>query len=251
MGALVIIALAINTWFNALLGKNPLTEPRAATVPPEGRASSRPSEQARIDSVAVTSDRARIEADHKAEAVRAAQEAAAKHATYLARYLRPDITRTTGRKEMAILIVTENGRVNHPISDVFAGMFNKEPIELIPSFFTPEFVSDGLFYEAFNDMQAVSRRLELTKTLDVLLLARQSVGYSTNTELQNVITANMRLEATTAKLATGDQNRVWTYAANGAGFTPQAARAMAEERIIKQIMEEANALPSSLTNHHQ
>jgi hypothetical protein len=70
--------------------------------------------------------------------------------------------------------------------------------------------------------------------VDVLFLGREEISYSTDASLENILTANIRLEITAITAADG-QNRSWTFVANGAGFKQTEARLMAEERLIKQI----------------
>jgi len=128
-----------------------------------------------------------------------------------------------------------DGKLNGAVSTALAIYFKDEPVELLSSFFKPEFVSDKLFTEVFNGSTDVLHKLELANSLDALLLARQTVRYSTNRSLENVITANMRLEVTVLQVAGTVQSKTWTFTANGAGFKPGDARSLAEERLIKQI----------------
>ena len=53
--------------------------------------------------------------------------------------------------------------------------------------------------------------------------------------MENVITATVQLEVAVIPVAGNGQSKTWTLTANGAGFKPGDARAMAEERLIKQI----------------
>jgi hypothetical protein len=82
------------------------------------------------------------------------------------------------------------------------------------------------------------------------LLGRQGVQYSTNTELDNVITANMRLEVVTLPVAGQLQSQEWTFVANGTGFRLAEARMQAEERIIKQMVDKADMTLGSITPNH-
>ena len=96
-------------------------------------------------------------------------------------------------------------------------------------------MSDGLLGKLFADAPAVIRNLELDKRLAAVLVARESVDYSTNPSLENVTTANMRLEVLALSANPDGDSTTWTLMAAGAGFNQKAARALAEERILKQI----------------
>lgn len=163
------------------------------------------------------------------------QELAEAHAAYLARYLNTRDTRKEGMKTVAVVVASENGKLNASLATVIADRLKSEATHTLTSLFTPAFVSDGLFGKAFDGSPAVSDKLELAQIMDALVLARQTVRYTTNTSLENVITATMQLDVVAAPVSTGGENQAWSFSANGAGFKPSDARAMAEERIAKQI----------------
>ena len=119
-----------------------------------------------------------------------------------------------------------------------AGHFKTEAVELAPSLFRREFVSDGLLDDVLAGSNDITTKLELTNILEVLVLARQDVKYSKNASLENVITANMRLEVATFSVAANLKGQTWTLEVTGAGFTPTAARSQAEERLLKEIAKD-------------
>lgn len=171
---------------------------------------------------------------------RAKEEAAAAHAKYLARYLNTKLDRKPGIKTVALVIVSENGKPNRAVSQAVVDMLESDTVQVLPSFFKPEFVTDGLFNGAFNEPNEIFKKLELAKSLDVVLLARQKAQYSTQPTLENVITANMELEMTAFPTGASSHSQTWTFRAPGPGFKKEDARAMAEERIIKQISRDTN-----------
>jgi len=162
------------------------------------------------------------------------QEAAAAHATYLARYLNSGSSRKPGTKMVAIAVVSENGAFNFALNSAVANHLKTASASMLTSFFRPAFVSDGLFANAFAGSNGVFDKLDLSKSLDVLFLGREQVQYSSDPSLENVMTANMQLEITAFSIADG-QSQSWTFVANGSGFKQTEARQMAEERLIKQI----------------
>lgn len=172
----------------------------------------------------------------EAAAAQAAQQAAAEHARYLARYTDTSFTRQPGRKTIAIVVASENASGDDAVRDALVSHFKNEPVQLVSLFFTPAFVSDGLFNNAFADSNDLFNRLELSKSLDGLLLAREKVQYVTNpSSLDNVLTASMELDVITLTIGSHVPGQTWTFTSSGAGFKKTDARAQAEERIIKQI----------------
>lgn len=165
------------------------------------------------------------------------QAAATAHAKYLAQYVNSGSSRRPGTTMIAVAVVSENGAFNHAVNAALASRFKSDSASILTSFFRPAFVSDGLFASALSGSSGVFDKLELSKSLDVLLLGREEVQYSTDPSLENVMTATMQLELTAFSLSDG-QSQSWTFVANGSGFKQAEARLMAEERLIKQIAKD-------------
>lgn len=162
-------------------------------------------------------------------------ELAADHARYLARYLNADYVRKPGSETVAVAVATQDGKPNGTIANALVRRFTSPTFNPSALVFTPAFVSDGLFREVFGDSSTVISDLELKTFLSALLLAQQTVEFSTNASLENVITATMGLEVVALSVSSVGENQMWTFTASGAGFSPREARAMAEERLLKQI----------------
>jgi len=171
----------------------------------------------------------------KQAALKAEQEAASEHAKFIAQYENTNFTRTPNIELIAVACAAEDGTMNQAMSTALAGRFKAENAELTTSFFKPTVITEGIFDSVFNGSGDIFKKLELPKYLDGLLLARQDVQYSTNADLQNVITASMHIHVVTLAVSGTIESQAWTLAANGSGFSPADARMQAEEGIIKQI----------------
>ena len=180
---------------------------------------------------------ARRRAAEEAARQKAAQEAAAEHAKFVAQYVNTNFTRRLGLPFVAVMVADENNAVNHAMGAALISRFKDEHVQLVDTFFKPPLISDGLFGDAFNGSTALFDKLEIRNLVDGLLLARQTVQFSTNADLNNVITANMRCEIITLPVAGQVESRGWTFMANGTGFRQAEARMQAEERIIKQMAD--------------
>ncbi len=206
----------------------------------------------RIAAEQAAAQQARLEKERAAAAQSAAEQAAAQHASYLTRYIGTSEPRKTGGKQtLAVVAVSENGKLNSNVGQVIAGVLKTETLEVTTSRFTPEFVSDGLFAQAFGDSRPILKKLELTDSLGALLLARQTVHYSTNASLENLITANMRLEVQAVAVADSGVGKSLTITASGVGFKPDDARSQAEERLSKKIQAEADSLRNATRPNSQ
>lgn len=175
----------------------------------------------------------------------AANDQAGEHNRFVAKYVNPGFVRKPGVKTMAMVVSSERERLNRATEAALTAHFKPASVELLPSFFTPEFTTDGLFGQAFVDAGPISQKLELSKSLDLLLLVDYEVQYTTNESLNNVITADIELNVALVKIGSTEPNQVWRYTAKGAGFSIVDSRGMAEERLLKQFIIE----PSATSTH--
>ena len=178
--------------------------------------------------------------------------AAAEHAEYVARYLNRGLTRKLGFKMVAIANEFENDEGDRTIADALANHLKGPGIVFYTSFFKSAFYADDIFSDLFTGSREPVEKLDLTNTLDALLLAQEQVQYSTNgPDLDNVITANMKLEVAFLPFDMMRRQHTWTFLANGAGFNLGEARLNAQERLLKQIANDTNMTLLPLPNEDQ
>jgi len=184
------------------------------------------------------------EAKLRAEAARqkAIEAATAEHARYLARYLNSGFTRKPGVAAIGVAIESEQGTVNQNIATALTKRFKTDDVQLLNSFFKPEFVADKFVANVFAGNTGIFDRLELTNSLAGVLVGRETVAYSTNAALENTVTANLRLEVMALPVGLTRENQSWNFTANGIGFRPHEARQAAEDRIIEQITKNTNMI---------
>jgi hypothetical protein len=228
IGALLLIALFINSSTN-----------RQKAILQQSR------QQVEMDREAKSAAK-KIEEDAKEKERKAAEEAAAKFENYLRHYVNSGFSHKTGRKTVALVVASRNGNVSQSLRTELARHFSSDA-EIFSSFFTPAFVSDGLFNAIFEGSTDAIRNLKLSDTLDGLLLARQQVQYSTNSALENLITANVHLEIMTLPIGVSGEKQTWSFTANGPGFHTADALQMAEERLIKQISSDTKMSLSEIS----
>lgn len=177
-----------------------------------------------------------------------AAEKAAELARYKARYMHSGLSRQTGRPTIAIAAVSGDGTWNFALVNTLAGLFDSAAVKVESNPFTPQFVSDGLFGEVFNGSLAPVNTLELEKVMDTLFLARETVEYSTDSSLENVITASLTVELREMRLPFRSPIQTWKFATSGAGFRESDARTMAEERLTKKIKTDTNLAQLKMTS---
>jgi len=244
IGSLVIVALLINTFFFKKAAarreaKEQEQHHKAATAAAKEGVErvDKEKEEAKLASEKAARDtQARTEAAHQ----KAIQEAADEHARFLARYLNSGFSRKPGAAAIAIAVASEQGTANYEIATALARRFQTTNVQMLTSFFKPEFVTDRFVTGAFAGETAVFEKLELTNSLQGVLFGRETVAYSTNPALENTITANMRLEMMALPVGTTRESQSWEFSANGVGFNQHEARKLAEERLIERMAKDTN-----------
>lgn len=182
----------------------------------------------------------------------AAANAAAQRAQYLALYLNHGFRRQPGLKTVAIAAEFQSGESDRPIADALASRFENPNLALITTFFKPAFYADGTFGKIFAGSTGPIYKLGLTNQLNGLLLAQEQVRYSTNgTEVDNVVTANTRLDVAFLPFDVMRREQSWTLLANGAGFSQVQARSNAEKRLLAQIAGDNRMSLSSPSSENQ
>ncbi len=159
--------------------------------------------------------------------------AALEHARYLDRYLNSN--QRLGSKMLIIASVSEDGKIDRGLNAALTRRFKNDFPEIASGFFNPEFFSDGLFNQMFDNPDAIIKKLELANRAYAVLLAREKVDYTSDPALENVMSAHLNLEIVAFRVGENGQSDSWNFGANGAGFKRAEARSLAQERLIKQI----------------
>ncbi len=163
----------------------------------------------------------------------AKEKLAADLKAYKARYLGNPNTRYS----MAILVANETGQPNAPLGHAFGTLLTTNGLTTTASLLTPEFIADGLFDKTIGGSKESFDKLELTNLVQAVLLAHQSVQYSTNSALNGLITATMAVDVNTFSIGAFRLLFADNIRSVGAGFNLLEARTMAEERVLKQFKD--------------
>jgi hypothetical protein len=249
IGALLIVALLINIFFY-----NKGVERREAQAQEQrdfaAAAEAKKTEEARQQTAKEQeAKRIRDESNAMAQAEQAhknaVDDAIAEHNRLVARYLNSNFPRKPGVATMGIAIESEQGTINPGIADALAQRFTGGDIQLLNSFFKPEFVADKYVNSIFSGDTKIFDQLDLTNWVSGVVIGRQSITYSTNTALDNTITANMRLEVMALPVGAARQSHSWAQSVKGVGFNNSDAREQAEQQLLHQIASDSTM---SLTN---
>jgi hypothetical protein len=170
---------------------------------------------------------------------------------FRARYLQQSQLENPTQRIFAVAAVKVPGVFSGPLSATITSTLSSSAASSIQNLFTHQFIVDGLFDEIFGGNLRALTDLELAKRIKTLVLARESVEYSRTPELENVITASMEVEVLAFDVASLTESGAWIFRANGAGFREPDARALAEERLIKQIKTDTKFSAFSVNSNTQ
>ena len=153
----------------------------------------------------------------------------------------------TTRHAVVVLVVNDTGQPNKILNSALLTLLKTNGHDATTLLLTPRFISDGLFTEVFTGSKAVLAKLDLKNLAGTLLLGRQTVDYSTNAALENLVTAHMKLELQTLPLTAGGQEQTQILESVGTELNrPTDARLQAEDRMVKQIQKQSEPLLGSI-----
>ncbi len=175
----------------------------------------------------------------KEEAERLArQQAEQQREAFLNNYLlsRSFINRPDSQ-EVAVLVIDEDNRVNHDITQKIASLLKTKRFNITSSLFSGNFVSDGMFERIFKGSAGDVNSLELPKHSDYIILGKKFVNFTENPDLLNVLTAHVFIEIHVVSTRTGTVADSFNVSEVGAGFSKPNAESIAMERIFKKLEE--------------
>ena len=181
--------------------------------------------------IAESNHLAAVQNENIAAAQAAAQAAADEQKAYRIRYLGDH----NARYSIAVMVADENGKPNESLAQSICTLLDTNDLTTTASLFTPDFIADGLFSQMLSGSKEAFDKLELTNTIQAVMLAHQSVEYSTNSAIADVITATMTFDASAFSTSGFQMIFANSIKVAGAGLTRLEARTMAEERVLKQL----------------
>lgn len=235
IGILAIVAAVVTLAFVELR----LSRQQAAQTAQDAAAVEKAKEDVAAAQKKAEADRTVVD---KAADEQARERALAKHEAELKRYLTGTVSRNPGMASVAIAVASEDGKLDRHVGEALARRLHTNTVEMLPSLFTAEFLTDGLFADTIAGSRLSLARLDLTNTLDGLVLAREEVGYSQNPSLENTTSAHLKIDVTIIPTKSSGNGESWTLTTDGVGFHQDEARSMAEDRLIKKIAEDTNII---------
>jgi hypothetical protein len=157
------------------------------------------------------------------EAERTADAQKREHEALLERYINTAITKGSGRKIVAVLILPEGQDSFSTVERTLVTLLSKQGIEPVLSAFKPRFIKEGRARRLVAGNWNEATELDLSKRVDYLVSGLASATYIPSAQFDGLITANLQLELrclnVVAQMVCGSQ----MVSQTGAGYTNGAA----------------------------
>jgi hypothetical protein len=163
-----------------------------------------------------------------------AQRVVTEHNAFLAKYISPGASSAPNAHGVAILALDGSGNVS-PGMNQRLSVALKDKGSVTASFFTHDFVRDGLFERLYSGDAGLARRLGLKNLVGFLVLGKLNVSYKENSDMQGMTTGIVNLDIHIVASQTGAVAESFSLSETGAGFTKQDAENQAMERISGKL----------------
>ncbi len=139
---------------------------------------------------------------------------------------------------IAVLIVNEHNRIDWTLSDQIKSILQRKEYKVsTPSLFTSSFVTKGQFERLFNgDDSGKAQLLQLSQYCKEGFFGKKIVSFTENPDLENVITATVKLEIHIISSITGTIQKSISLTAKGPGFSRDDAEKIAIERVLEDAV---------------
>lgn len=135
----------------------------------------------------------------------------------------------------AILIISGSSTIDWTLSNQIKSILQGKGSKVsTPSLFTSSFVSKGQFEQIYQGNSAEAQRLRLSQHFKEGILGKKTVSFVENPDLENVITATVKLELHVISSASGTVQNSFSFAEKGPGFSRDDAEKNAIERILQR-----------------
>ena len=166
------------------------------------------------------------------------KQAAQKRESFLNRYIgNLSFINKPSSVDVAVIVISDVGKTDPRVSQKISSQLKSKAVNASMSFFSDQFVADGLFERMFKGDAKVIKQLELAHHIDYAILGKNSISFAENPEMQNLITAKVVLEIHVISSKSGATEDSFSISEVGVGFSKSNAEEAALEKIYKKLGE--------------
>lgn len=138
---------------------------------------------------------------------------------------------------IAVLIVNDQRGIEWTLSSQIQSILKRKGKNVTtPALFTQNFVANGQFDRLFQGDTHEAQRLQVQYHFKSAILGKKTVSFVENSDLENMITATVKLEVHVVSSVSGTIQESILLSAKGPGFSQDDAEKIAIERILEDAV---------------
>lgn len=142
---------------------------------------------------------------------------------------------TTQAKEIIITLLDNGDSFNQTLSQGVASLFSSKGFNSTTSFFSTNFIDDGIFNKLYNGNSDIIRNLKLIKYSDFLCIGKLSISYRDSKIRSDMITANYKVDIRVISLENSKIHQHFNKSVTGIGWSNEEASSIARGKILSII----------------
>src|ERR1035437_821168 len=157
-------------------------------------------------------------------------------------YINSSITNSSGKTNIAITIVDENGNISSSLSSSIANIYNQTGNSGNTGLIRSSFIHKSGFQELFEGNSEIIEKLKLSRHTDYVALGkiRYSMRKGTLVDGTIICTASLKMSIVSANQKSIAKS--FTFSENGNGATETQAQEAATEKLINKYYNEYSSL---------
>lgn len=176
------------------------------------------------------------EAQSRVDAENARELAERQRREYIARYVRNTTSlKTPEHTSIAIGLADSNRILDESFAGKLSTLFNPARVKASGMVFAPASVTDGVLQKIRQSDKNEISKLGLASLVDAVLIGDYRTQFSTNSELQNIVTAHLHFACGVIKTESGSGLENISFDVSGAGFSNDQAESAAKEYLLKKL----------------
>jgi len=147
---------------------------------------------------------------------------------------------TPQAKEIIIALLDNGDNFDQTLSQDIATLFSSKGFNTTTSFFSTNFIDDGIFNKLYNGNSDMIRELKLRKYSDFLCLGKLSISFRDSKIRNDMITADYNVDMRVISLTNGNIQKHFNKSVTGIGWTNEEAKSIARKKMLSIIEDNFN-----------
>jgi hypothetical protein len=157
-------------------------------------------------------------------------------------YINRSIINSSGKTDVAVAVIDENGNLSSSISSSIADIYNQTGKNGITGLLRSSFVHKSSFQELFEGNSEIIGKLKLSSHTDYIALGKIRYSMRKGTLVDGTIICSASLTMSIVSATQKSIAKSFTFSENGNGVTETQAQETATEKLINKYFNEYSSL---------